>query len=183
MTEPRPELVINMLSLAVRHGCTEAELQAAFDVVTGRSHKAHKGRPHSEVYEPLLWGMFALVGVYGRDRFTAAKQILGLVDVPVEQRENRSRAFVRRFDKCFEEELKATRAFYAQSGPGMRVSEFYDCWERSRLPWPQGLKSANDRETESRALASNWSSDAAIENYIVALDKSIAESAFESRHR
>jgi hypothetical protein len=176
MTEPRLEVVIDLHRLVRRHGCAGAELQAAFDIVIGRSHKAHKGRPHSKIYEPLLWGMFALVGVYGRDRFTAAKQILGLADVPVEQRENRSRTFVRRFDKCFEEELKATRDFYAQSGPGMRVSEFYDCWERSVLPWPQGVKSASDRETELRALASNGSIDAAIGNYIVALDKSIAES-------
>jgi hypothetical protein len=180
--EPRPEVVFGMFCFALRHGYTDAELQAAVDVLTRRNQK---GRPRSRIYGPLLWGMFALVGVYGRDRFTAAKQLLTLAHKPEDERENQSRALVRRFDECFkeEEELRATRDFYAQSGPGMRVSEFYDCWERSGLPLPQGVKSATDRETELRALASNGSIGAAIGNYIVALDKSIAESTFDSGRR
>jgi hypothetical protein len=159
------------------------ELHAAVDVFTARTRK---GRPKSEIYEPLLWGMFALIGVYGKDRFTAAKQVLSLADGPVAQRENQARALVRRFDENFKkEELSATQEFYARSGAGMRVVEFYDSWKRSGLPWPLHIKSATDRETELRmlAMASNGSIDAAIRKHFVALDKSIAASTFESGRR
>ncbi len=183
MTEPRPQVVIDMFSLAMRHGCTDSELQAAVDIWTQRNRK---GRPQSKIYGRLLWGMFALVGVYGRDRFTAAKQILSLADGPGAQRENQARALVRRFDETFNgEKRSATQEFYARNGAGMRVVEFYNSWERSRLPWPHDIQSATDRESELRtlAMASNGSIDAAIKKHFVALDKTIAASTFESGRR
>jgi hypothetical protein len=187
MTEPRPQVVIELLSLAARHRCTGAELQAAVDVLIGRSHK---GRPTSKIYAPLLWGMFALVGVYGRDRFTAAKQVIHLADGPVSQRESQTRALVRRFDAGFkDEELRATREHYTRSGPGPRVAEFLSSWKRSQLPWPQDVKSEIEMDTELRtlAMANSGSIDEefykAFEDYAIALDKSIAASSFESgRH-
>jgi hypothetical protein len=181
MTEPRPEVVLAMFSLAMRHGCTGAELLAAVNVFRSQ---ALRGRPKSTTYGRLLWGMFALVGVYGRDRFTAAKQILSLVDGPVAQRENQVRALIRRFDEVYED-LPATRDFYARSGPGLRVVEFYDAWMRAGLPWPPDVQSPTDRENELRtlAMASNGVQDAAICKHFVDLDRSIAASTFESgRH-
>lgn len=183
MTEPRDQVVLDMFRLAWRHGCTDAELQAAVDIVTQRNRK---GRPQSKIYGRLLWGMFALVGVYGRDRFTAAKQIMSLTDGPHAQRENQVRALVRRFDEAFKgEQRSATQEFYARHGLGMRVKEFYDSWERSGLPWPHDIQSATDRESELRtlAMASNGSIDAAIRKHFVALDKTIAASTFESGRR
>jgi hypothetical protein len=130
--------------------------------------------------------MDALVAVYGRKRFTAAKEILNLAGKPVHQRDDQARALVRRFNENFpEEELRATRAFWAGYGPGMRVLEFYAFWERSGLPWPQDIKSATDWETDLRTLtmASKGTIDAATRDYIVALDNSIAASSFESGRR
>src|SRR5271163_3013102 len=66
---PRPEVVVDMDRLALRHGCTDAELHAAIDAL---KRSTRKGRPKSEFYGPLEWGMFALVGIYGKNRFTAA---------------------------------------------------------------------------------------------------------------
>jgi len=137
---PRPEVVVDMDRLALRHGCTDAELHAAIDAL---KRSTRKGRPKSEFYGPLEWGMFALVGIYGKNRFTAAKQILSLANGPVDQRENQARALVRRFDDSLKEgELPAVRDFYARSAADMRVVEFNDYWKRSALPWPHDLQSA-----------------------------------------
>lgn len=174
MIEPRPQVILEMFSLAIRHRCADAELQAAVDIVTQRTLK---GRPQNKIYGRLLWAMFALVGIYGGSRFTAANLIIRLADRPVAQRENQARALVRRFDECLKDEpLRKTQEFYAGYGAGMRVAEFYTTWEWSRLPSPPGIKSATDRETElaTLAMASNGAIDAAIRDYIVALDQSLA---------
>lgn len=183
MIEPRPRVILEIYRLWFLHGATRAELRAAVDRVTGRNQR---GRPESKIYTPHLWAMCALVWVYGRDRFTAAKQILRLADRSVDQRDNQARALVRRFDESFKEGiLSTTRERYARSSADARVGEFYMFWEYSGLSLPSDIKSATDWETEFRtlAMASNGWNDAALGNYVVALDKSIAASTFESgRH-
>jgi hypothetical protein len=128
--------------------------------------------------------MNALVAVYGRKRFTAAKQILNLAGKPLYQRVNQVRALVRRFDGvCDERELRATQEYHARSYAGTRVSEFYTYWQRSGLPWPQDIKPSTDMEVELRTLAmiSNGLLDMLTGDYVLALDKSIAASTFQKR--
>jgi hypothetical protein len=130
--------------------------------------------------------MIALVGIYGRDRFTAAKQIVSLADGPLAQRENQIRALVRRFDQIFKaEELPATQEFWVRQGVGMRVMQFYNFWKWSGLAWPHDIKSATDSETELQKLAttSNGAVDAAVRKHFIDLDKSIAASNFETGRR
>lgn len=140
MTIPRPEVVADMHRLALRHGCTDSELHAAVDAL---KRPTRKGRPKGDFHGPREWGMFALVGVCGKKRFTAANQILGLANAPVDQRENKARALVRRFDHALKEgELAAVQEFYARCNADERLADFNDFWQRSGLPWPNDLQFA-----------------------------------------
>lgn len=183
MTEPRPKVVIDMFRLALMHGCTDAELRDAVDLVTQRPKR---GPPRSKTYGRLLSAMFALIGIYRGDHFTAANLVLRLADGPIRQRENQARALVRRFDEEFNEEsLSKTQELYAGYGAGMRVAEFYAYWRWSGLPEPPGIKSATDWESELAALAmaSKGSIDAATREYIVALDQSLVRAAIITPER
>jgi hypothetical protein len=186
MTEVHPLVFAELYHSVKRLECTEAELRAVVDFLTG-TPRTRQRRPPSKIYEPLLFGMFALVVVYGRERYTAARQILHLAYTPIAQRENQARALVRRFDETFfkGEELSGMQEFYARQDPGPRVREFYDAWKRTGLPWPQDIKSETDLETDLRALAmaSNGLLDTVNGDYVVALDKTIAASTFESGRR
>src|SRR5262249_8613310 len=151
MGEPRPEVVIDLHRLVLRHGCTDAELQAAVDIVTGRNQR---GRPECKIYTPLLWAMCALVWIYGRNRFTDAKHIISLANRRCAQREAQVRSLVRRFDESFKGgNLSGTQERYARSDANMRVGEFYMFWGLSGLPLPPDIKSATDWETGFRTLA------------------------------
>jgi hypothetical protein len=186
MTEPRADVIVEIVSLAIRYRCTAEELYAALDFLWPQTRR---GPPTSEIYERLLWGMYTLVVIYGRDRYTSAKQLLNLAGRPVDQRENQARALVRRFDGAFEEGgLNEAQKSYVGYGPQLRVTMFYNFWKRSRLPLPEDIKSASDKDTELHALAlahrdAITAGLAAIEEYYVALDKSIAASSFESGRR
>jgi len=127
--------------------------------------------------------MDSLVYVYGRKRFTAAKQILGLAGGPSAQREYQARALVRAFDTYFEHlELRSHQEFYVRQGALGRVLSFYIYWALSRLPLPRDIKSASDMATELKTLlmTNNWVFEGGIIEYSVALDRSIAASTFES---
>jgi hypothetical protein len=179
-TEPRPEIVARIGDLARQNGWTDAELQA---VVHQGKPRTQRGRRNSKTYGRYLWGMYALVVMYRRARFTAAKQILSLAGEPDHLRENQSRALVHRFNKIFpKRELCAAQKLYAGYGPGMRLVEFYDSWARSRLPRPHDIPSATQRETELQPLviASKGTIDAAIRNHFFILDKAIGASTFQS---
>src|ERR1700756_448797 len=122
---PRPELVVELVRLMFRYQVTPAELHAAIDSTPIAKARRNQGHPKSELYNRLSFGMLALITIYRRHPFTAAKQLLSAAETPVGQRENHARALVRQFYMSSHDDLtRQITQTYAKSSAVERVKAF-----------------------------------------------------------
>jgi hypothetical protein len=178
-----PEPIAAVYWLMSKFEFTQEEIVAAVAKMQGGTSR---GRPEDNFYTPLLFAMCAYVVVCGRNRFTAARQILRLAGQPDDQLENRTRALVRRFDRALgddkavsDEMCRSIREAFGKFGAS-RIHSFWFCWELSGLPRPPDVKSPAEVRDEMRKLTKAAETDEEVLkihlNYALALNSSLAQS-------